>query len=332
MVAGAASGREFWDDNLKCWRPVGDRRRRRQRRRCSSSSFVGGYGTAATAPCISDKFDEFDCEFETERGYAPLHRVANWTPDEWEDIAEEFMSTALRDIGIEDRASEVLERMEARFGRQQLGWMAENSHDELMDALRQEIRNWKELKELSEELLRKPSPVGGLGASMATDASTHEADGGGFSECSSIEPEKDASQWSEPTSSGRSAGAMGRGKGKGSDHHRSTSSSQEALDMTRVDGLEERISLLEKVFVLVDFEKLLSAADKAAERTADLDPCLKALPLTQTAAPCVYDLAMDDEVYDGFYQFTGENPVKAKRSGARRRRRRTRGRSPRPPE
>ena len=58
----------------------------------------------------------------------------------------------------------------------------------------------------------------------------------------------------------------------------------------------------------------------------------KALPLTQTAAPCVYDLAMDDEVYDGFYQFTGENPVKAKRSGARRRRRRTRGRSPRPPE
>ncbi len=89
------------------------------------------------------------------------------------------MSTALRDIGIEDRASEVLERMEARFGRQQLGWMAENSHDELMDALRQEIRNWKELKELSEELLRKPSPVGGLGASMATDASTHEADGGG---------------------------------------------------------------------------------------------------------------------------------------------------------
>ena len=240
MVAGAASGREFWDDNLKCWRPVGDRRRRRQRRRCSSSSFVGGYGTAATAPCISDKFDEFDCEFETERGYAPLHRVA-----------EEDCSSS-----NEEAATTPVAR-KRRWGKAARAASAVSSETMLSAA-----------------------------ESLSTCAGTLET--------------------------------------------------TVSVDARYLESLEGRVQLLERAMVLVDFEKLLSAADKALEKTADLEPCLQGLPLQHVAAPCMYDLTIDDEDqsegYDGFFQFTGEIPEKAERSGARRRRRRSRGRSPRPAE
>ena len=288
-------------------------------------------------------------------------------PDPPDDHVESLV-IQLRHMGFAtDDAQFVASKMEAHYGYDELArmWRYDCLHEgcvprlkreakhwlgmteeEILNIIEQESARWRvtteaDLVELRAQFLGQ-QPEGQLGQSSAAGESAGSCCSDGYS------------------------GDMGRGKGRGSQRggrrcrggrsdttHVETVSSIESMtsprgtwddsrdlseeasapvDISYVNNVEQRLQMLERVMVLVDFEKLLSAADKAAERTADLDPCLKALPLTQTAAPCVYDLAMDDEVYDGFYQFTGENPGKAKRSGARRRRRRTRGRSPRPPE